>query len=249
MNEKSHWNNIAPTYNDQIFDVFKSDRKAILTKYFKKYSNKKHVAIDFGCGNGKAFEYLAPNFKEIRGYDISQKLLEQARQRPYKNIKVKQLDLTAKRLKILPADFGFCCNVAMLPDIEKTHTMIKNLQLAIKPGGAAIFVLPALDSVLYSSWRLIDLYKREGLNLNDIPNSEFDYFKASKKEIIEGIIYIDGVPTKHFGHAEIQVVFKEAGFKSVKIDKVEYDWDTELASPPEWLKAPYPWDWLVECKK
>jgi SAM-dependent methyltransferase len=249
MNEELHWNKIAPTYNDQIFDVFKSDRKKILGKYFKKYGNTNHSAIDFGCGNGKAFEYLSPLFKEVRGYDISQRLLDQAKQRPFKNTKVKQLDLTAKRLGIAPAEFGFCCNVAMLPDIEKTHTMIKNLQVAIKPGGAAVFVLPSLDSVLYASWRLIGLYKKEGIALNDIPNSEFDYFKASKREIVEGIIYIDGVPTKHFGQSEIHVVFKDAGFTSVKVDKVEYDWDSELASPPGWLKDPYPWDWLVECKK
>lgn len=249
MNEKLHWNKIAPTYNDQIFDVFKSDKRKVLTKYFKKYANSNHSAIDFGCGNGKAFEYLAPLFKEVRGYDISHGLLAQAKQRPFKNIKVKQLDLTAKRLNIAPAEFGFCCNVAMLPDIDKTHAMIRNLQLAIKPGGAAMFVLPSLDSVLYASWRLISLYKKEGVALNEIPNTEFDYFKASKREIVEGIIYIDGVPTKHFGQSEIQVVFKEAGFTSVKVDKVEYNWDSELASPPSWLKDPYPWDWLVECKK
>lgn len=249
MNEELHWNKIAPTYNDQIFDVFKSDRKNILKKYFKKYGNLKHTVIDFGCGNGKAFEYLAPLFKEVRGYDISQELLNQAKQRPFKNVKVKQLDLTASKLGITPADFGFCCNVAMLPDIDKTHAMIRNLQLAIKAGGAAVFVLPSLDSVLYASWQLINLYKKEGISVNDIPKSEFDYFRASKREIIEGIIYIDGVPTKHFGQSEIDVVFKEAGFISVKVEKVEYDWDSELTDPPKWLKAPYPWDWLVECRK
>jgi hypothetical protein len=127
--------------------------------------------------------------------------------------------------------------------------MIRNLQLSIKTGGAAVFVVPALDSVMYASWRLINLYKKEGIALHEIPNSEFDYFKGNKKEIIEGIIYIDGVPTKHFGQSELQVVFKEAGFTSVKVDKVEYDWDSELAAPPSWLKDPYPWDWLVECKK
>jgi SAM-dependent methyltransferase len=249
MNEETHWNNIAPTYNEQIFDVFKSDKRNVLQKYFKKYGNKKHIAIDFGCGNGKAFEYLSPLFKEVRGYDISQELLNQAITRPFNNIKVQQMDLASADLKIPPADFGFCCNVAMLPDIDKTHTIIANLQQSVKPGGAAVFVLPSLDSVLYSSWRLIDLYKKEGHNPDEIPNEEFHYFKGTKRDLIQGIIYIDNVPTKHFGEAELRVVFREAGFKIKKIDKVEYHWDSELASPPSWLKDPYPWDWLVECTK
>jgi hypothetical protein len=45
------------------------------------------------------------------------------------------------------------------------------------------------------------------------------------------------------------VVFKNCGLTITAVDKVEYDWDSELASPPDWLKEPYPWDWLVECRK
>jgi hypothetical protein len=33
------------------------------------------------------------------------------------------------------------------------------------------------------------------------------------------------------------------------IEKVEYDWSTEFADPPRWMKDPYPWDWLVLSKK
>lgn len=249
MNEEKHWDTIGLGYDSQIFDVFRSDRKKILPKFFKKHADSKGTAIDFGCGTGKSFPYIAPLFKQVVGLDISNELLSQAGKRPYKNVVLKQMDLTKPGLTLPKADFAFCCNVAMLPEIEKTHAIIKNIQRALKPGGTALFVLPALDSVLYAAWRLIEVYKREGVAVDKIPDSEFDYFRAPKRRLVEGIIYIDHVATKHFMRTELDVVFSNAGFKIIKVEKVEYDWDTELASPPRWLKDPYPWDWLVECKK
>lgn len=249
MNEEKHWDKIGKHYDDEIFDVFKSDHKKILPKYFKNHGNKSGIAIDFGCGTGKSFEYIAPLFKKVIAVDISNELLEQAKKRPFKNIELKQLDLTSAKLPLPKADFAFCCNVAMLPEIDKTHTIIRNIRKSLKPGGTALLVLPALESVLYSSWRLIEVYKKEGIDVKHIPDSEFHYLKANRRRLVEGIIYIDDVPTKHFMRPELDVVFANAGFTLTKVDKVEYAWDTELTSPPRWLKDPYPWDWLVECKK
>lgn len=249
MNEKEHWNQIAPHYNDEIFDVFQSDKKRILEKYFKKHAGLAKTAIDFGCGNGKSFSLIAPQFKHVLALDISKGLLKQAKQRGFDNVDLQQQDLTKKNLVLPEADFAFCCNVIMFPVIEKNRIMIQNIHRALKPGGSAVIILPSLDSALFSSWRLIDLYRREGVKPEDIPAHEFHYFKGSKRDILQGIIHIDGVPTKHYTESEIRVVFKEAGFSVTKVDKVEYDWDTELSSPPAWLQEPYPWDWLVECKK
>ena len=52
MNDAKHWNNVADTYDDQIFNVFKNDKKKKLKRYISKYANGKNTAIDFGCGNG-----------------------------------------------------------------------------------------------------------------------------------------------------------------------------------------------------
>jgi SAM-dependent methyltransferase len=249
FNEKDHWNKIAPSYDDEIFDVFQSDRKKKLPIYFRKHAGLTKTAIDFGCGNGKSFPYIAPLFRHILGLDISKGLLKQAAQRGFTNIDLKQLDLTKKNLRLTPVDFAFCCNVIMFPVIDKNLIMLKNINRALKPEGTALIVLPSLDSALFSSWRLIDLYRREGVKPDDIPSHEFHYFKGSKRDILQGIVYIDGVATKHYSEPEMQVIFKEAGFHITKIDKLEYDWNTEISSPPGWLQDPYPWDWLVECRK
>ena len=109
--------------------------------------------------------------------------------------------------------------------------------------------MPSLDSILFYAWRLIEWNKMEGVKASDIPETEFSYFSGSKRDIFQGLIKIDGVTTKHYSHPEIEVIFRDAGFKVETIDRIEYSWTTEFADPPRWLKDPYPWDWLVEVTR
>jgi len=127
--------------------------------------------------------------------------------------------------------------------------MFQNIERALKPGGTALIVVPSLDSALFSSLRLIDWYKTEGVSLEDIPASDIDYFKNNKREFIQGIVYIDKVPTKHYTAPELEMIFQQTHLDITALEKLEYEWDTEFTSPPSWMKAPYPWDWLVELKK
>ncbi|HEY9486961.1 MAG TPA: class I SAM-dependent methyltransferase [Chryseosolibacter sp.] len=249
MNEELHWNKIAHSYEDEIFDVFTSDKDRKLPGYFTKYANKNHVAIDLGCGIGKAFPYLSPAFQKVYAVDISDKCLAIAANDQYKNIEFQKVDLTDPALKLPQADFGFCCNVLLLPDLEKDIEMIRNSHKALKKDSSAIFIVPSLDSIMFYAWRLIEWNKKEGIQPADIPDSELSYFSGSKRDLFQGLIRIDGVTTKHYSHPELKVIFREAGFSIQQIDRIEYEWTTEFAEPPRWLKAPYPWDWLIEVSK
>ena len=248
MNQEAHWDQIGVKYNEDIFDVFKSDKKEKLTRYFKKHGSKNHMAIDFGCGTGKSFPYLSPLFKEILAIDISAELLAIAKTSHYQNIQFKKLDLVNPTSKIDKTDFAFCCNVVMLPEAEKSMAMLQTIRKSLKQNGTALFVLPSLESALYSAWQLIEWYKKENVSADLIPANELSIIKAKKTDLVDGIVYIDGVPTRHYSASQLEVWFTKAGLKITAIDKIEYNWDTEFTSPPKWLKEPYPWDWLVECK-
>lgn len=250
MNEEVHWNNMANRYEDEIFDVFNSDTLGRLPAYFRKHGNLAHSAIDFGCGVGKAFPYLSPLFKEVIGTDISAECLAIAAKRPFTNIQFKKADLTRPGLKFPPADFAFCCNVVMLPEIEKNEVMLRNIQRSLRPGGFAVLVLPSTESILYSTRQLMKWYRKEGVKPDKIPGSELSYYNGGKNEFLQGIFRINGVPTKHYLQPELESMLQEAGFEVTAIDRVAYDWNTEFSSPPSWMKKePLPWDWLVECRK
>src|SRR3954468_1079102 len=119
MNDALHWNRMADTYDNEIFNVFKNDKKRKLKQFISKYANKKNSAIDFGCGVGKALPLLAPFFKEIIGLDVSKNCIAVAKTSPYKNVKFKEVDLAAKQIKVPSVDFAFCCNVAMSDDVTR----------------------------------------------------------------------------------------------------------------------------------
>jgi ubiquinone/menaquinone biosynthesis C-methylase UbiE len=249
MNEKDHWDKIATRYNEEIFDVFKSDRDKRLAHYFRKHSNVRHDAMDFGCGTGKAFPYLSPAFKTIHAIDISSQCLVTAKERAFPNITFSRRDLSRRNLRLPRVDFVFCCNVIMLPEVSKNQIMLNNIHRCLSKNGSALIVIPSIESIMFSSWRLIDWYGREGVSPKEIAASELAYFKGNKRDILQGIIYIDGVPTKHYSQSEIEVRIERSDLELTAVEKLEYDWDSEFSAPPHWMKAPYPWDWLVECKR
>lgn len=249
MNEEHHWNGIAERYEDEIFDVFSSDRNKILARYFDQFGNRDHTAMDFGCGIGKAFPFLAPAFREVVAVDISAACISRAKSSPYSNIRFRRADLSRSGVRLPRVDFVFCCNVIMLPLVKQNDTMIRNIYRSLRPGGAAVVVVPSFESILYSTFRLMEWYRKEGVGASEIPADELSYYEGSKRELLQGIMRISRVPTKHYLQPELEVLFANAGLSVTAIEKVEYDWNTEFEAPPAWLKGPQPWDWLVACRK
>ncbi|HMQ00877.1 MAG TPA: class I SAM-dependent methyltransferase, partial [Cyclobacteriaceae bacterium] len=218
MNEEVHWDGIAPEYTEEVLNVYEADQKGILKKYIGKYADRNKTATDFGCGIGNGFPILAPAFKQVLGTDISAECLNIAKKRGYKNVQLKKADLTSARLKLPPADFGVCINVLLLPKVDENRKILRNVYKSLKPNASAIFVLPAMESILHTGWSMMEWYKKEGIAVKDIPKHEFSAFKAAKPDLLQGIIDIQGVPTKHYLQTEIEVLFSEAGFKISTID-------------------------------
>jgi SAM-dependent methyltransferase len=250
MNDALLWNKTAENYDKKIFNVFQNDKKNKLKRYIRKYANKENTAIDFGCGVGKALPLLAPFFKEIIGVDVSKKCIAIAKSAPFNNVSFKEKDLAAKNINLPSVDFAFCCNVAMSDDVAKNHRIIKNVLSTLNKDGVALFVLPSLESASLATWRLISWYDREGIDLTDIPKDELSHmYVNSQKQILDGIVMIDSVPTKHYLITELYALFNSGDFILQKLDRLEYGWETEFTSPPNWMQAPYPWDWVIEAKR
>jgi SAM-dependent methyltransferase len=250
MNDALHWNSIAENYDKEIFNVFQNDKKKKLKKYLAKYANKNHIAIDFGCGVGKALPLLSPLFRGIIAVDVSSRCISIAKSKPHKNVEFKVVDLAGKKIDVPTVDFAFCCNVAMSGNTKRNLRIINNVLNKLNKGGVALFVLPSLESVTISVLSLIRWYEKEGTALADIPKDELSLISAKKpKHIREGIVNIDNVPTKHYLATELYSLFNTEQFSMQRLDRVEYGWDTEFHSPPSWMQQPYPWDWVIEVKR
>jgi SAM-dependent methyltransferase len=250
MIDALEWNKVAIEYDKKVFNVFKNDKKNKLKRYIRKYANKENAAIDFGCGVGKALPLLAPFFREIIGLDVSKNCIAVAKKSPYKNVRFKEVDLAAKKVNVPSVDFAFCCNVAMSDDVQRNLNIIKNVLSSLNKNGVALFVLPSMESASLAAWRLVSWYDKEGIDLGDIPKKDLFQLNANRqKDIRDGIVMIDGVPTKHYLIQELYSIFNSGNFTLQKLDRLEYGWDTEFEAPPKWMQAPYPFDWIVEAKR
>jgi ubiquinone/menaquinone biosynthesis C-methylase UbiE len=246
--KRSYWEKIAPSYNDEIFDVLENDKKGLIKNTIKKLSSKNKTVIDIGCAIGKWLPVLSPIFKKVIALDISQKNLEIAEQMHpnLKNVEYVRVDMSAKKRNFTPCDVGICINAILTPSRKDRDQFFQSLKSCIKKGGYVIITIPSLES-----WLLTSIVQKQWkIDARSFP-SDKNAKEALRKwnNIREGNADIDKVPHKHYLKEELQLLLKEAGFTAERFEKIEYDWKTEFVRPPKWLKKPGPWDWMVVGKK
>lgn len=250
MNDRIVWDKNAATYEEDVFNVYRNDKKGIIKKLVEKLADKEKSIIDFGCGIGNALPLLSPLFGHITAVDISRKCIERAKTIASENVSFRRMDLALGKVDLPLTDFLICCNVAISGNNKRNFRILANALSLLNKNGRAIFVLPSFESMSLSTFTLIDWYNKEDLKISDIPRSELMHFDAKhRKEMEEGIVYIQDAPTKHYRFPELFTLFHDSTFQIEAVEKVEYNWDTELNAPPSWIREPFPWDWMVEVKR
>lgn len=246
--KRSYWEKIAPSYNEEIFDVLENDRKGLIRAAIKEHASQKKTAIDIGCAVGKWLPVLSPQFKKVVALDISEKNLEIARRtHPHlKNIEYLRTDMSGKKKKLPKCDFGICINAILTPDQKDRDVFFHGLSLCIKKGGSIVITIPSLESWLLSS--IVQQKWKIDKNLFPVTKNAREGLKKWNN-IRMGNADIDDVPHKHYLKEELQILLEREGFRATKFEKIEYDWDTEYTKPPKWLKDPKPWDWMVVAQK
>ena len=246
--DRNYWEKIAPSYNDEIFDVLQNDKKALIRSAIKKYASKKKTVIDIGCAIGKWLPVLSPAFKKVVAVDISEKNLAIARKLfpQYKNVQYLRADMSGRKTKVPACDFGICINAILTASLKDRTIFFQSLTACIKKGGHLIITIPSLESYLLSGI-LQQQYKIDEKLFHATENTD----EALRKwnNIRQGNVDIDKVPHKHYLKEELQLLLEKEGFSVLEIKKIEYDWSTEFNKPPAWLKNPKPWDWMVTAKK
>ena len=247
MDEK-YWDKMAADYDGEIFSVLACDRNEVIISGIERLGSEKAVACDFGCGVGKFLPVLAKNFRTVYALDLSGELLEQARNncKNLSNISFSKTDLSENKLKLPTVDFGLCVNVLIMPSRKVRVAVFNTITKHLKAGAHLVLVVPSLESVLLSDYRLLQWNLKQGFSYEQAAS---DLDSDSNVSLRQGLVEIDGVPTKHYLKEELMVFLKDKPFEVVSIEKVEYSWDTEFDSPPKWMKEPYPWDWLLVLKK
>lgn len=250
--DKQYWERVAEDYDGEIFDVLAHDNENLITSRIEMLSSSSGSAADLGCGIGKFLPVLSRCFDKVYAYDISERCIEQARGSVHEldNIEFIRTDLARPLTKMPAVDFILCVNSLIMPSMSQRSRYLRLMRDHLKQNGHLLLVVPSLESALFSRMRLIEWNVRRGLSHGTAVRAGVNgSSNPNAIRLQQGIVNLDHVPTKHYLEVELCATLGELGFELYGINKIEYDWKTEFSNPPRWMKAPYPWDWLVTARK
>ncbi len=247
---KAYWNDLADRFDARVFDIAANETSGNLGESIRKLGEIHHTAGDFGCGAGATTALLSAHFDKVIAVDFAGKLLAEARKRvSSKNVHFIQSDLCKKVELPFKVGASFCFNALIHPAAKKRQQIAKSIFRNTETDGAAVFVVPSLESYLRIYQTLIECRVEQGGKRSKATRSAS---RAADKEIhslVEGICSVGGVATKHYMQDEIGQLVSGVGFNVTSIDRVEFPWAEELDHVPESLGQPYPWDWMVRADK
>ena len=250
--DRAYWNRMAACYEAEIFSVREHDRANLIAGNVRRYGKKGQTATDVGCGIGHFLPLLSRRFRKILAVDLSSKNIAKA-QATYPhlaNVAYRTVDLAAPGVRLPPADFALCVNAAIAPSLAHRNRLLDATCRHLRRGGHLVLVVPALESSFLTDFRLIEWNLRDGMKPGRAVRGGFRAHRPiGNPRAHEGVVRIDRVETKHFLKEELQILLKNRGLRTLEIEKIEYPWTSEFASPPRWMQAPFPWDWLFAAQK
>ena len=252
MMNRLYWDNIAPVFEREIFNVCEHDLKRVVYGAIEKYGSKRGVVSDIGCGIGNFLPQLSAHFNFVLGVDFSPRCIARAKERfpELKNVSYILRNLGRSDVSLPAVDVAFSVNSIISPSLTQRLRIFDVVCEHIKVNGHIILVVPSIESKLLTDARLIEWNLRNGVSPRYATRKGFRLDKCEEYgRINEGIIRIRDVDIKHFIREEVGLLLNSRGFEIVENVKIEYSWETEFESPPEWMKDPCPWDWLFVGKK
>ena len=152
---------------------------------------------------------------------------------------------------LIRADVVVCANVLIMADEKLRSAILDTARKSLAPKGRIVLVVPSLESALLAHRRLVEWHGRDGSEdpETDAEDEARAPSKRTSRELLRGVMRIDGVPTKHYLAEELALMLQRLRFEIEYLDRVSYSWDSEFGDAPRWMQAPHPWDWRVVVKR
>lgn len=249
--ERSSWHSLGDDFDDRVFDVLGSDLRGVVRASVDRHAAGTRVAAEFGCGIGRTLPLLASRFRDVYAIDFAPSLLAVARERcgSLDNVEYVQADLSRSSGGVKGVQLALCVNALLSPQRVQRRGLLRTIRRALTPRGCLVLVVPSLESVLFTNSRLIEWNRRAGLRGRSLRRESIPADARSARDLLDGVVELEGFPTKHFLREEAIVALHDTGFAPIDVQKVEYRWDDYFDRPPKWMGEPLPWDWLLVAKR
>jgi SAM-dependent methyltransferase len=236
MDEQS-WNQWAKDFEHHVFDICDLDTQGVFDEVMDDLApkgRKQGVLVDLGCGRGTFIRKYARRFAQSIGSDFSEQMivlairLSRHRQASFIHSPAETFRVPKEML----GDVVACFNVGTSPKLAARKKIWQSVNANLKPKGAALIVVPALESAQWT-----DAVGRE---------RDLDTLREIGRG---GIVRTDGVDQKFFKEDEIRDELKACGFKKIEVRKVWFGWWNEGVDGRQVRMLEQPWDWLAIARK
>jgi alkylated DNA repair protein alkB family protein 8 len=186
-------------------------------EFVKDFVKKGDKVLDFGCGNGRLLELLADKEFEYFGVDVSEKLIEIAKNKYQKeNTAFQKISSVEKKIPFENEFFDAIYSIAVfhhIPSKNYREELVKELYKKTKIGGIIIVTVwniwqKKYIKNIFNNWKS-KLSGKSDLDWNDCEISFTDN---------------EGVKIQRFHHAftknEFEKLFNQVGFKTEKCEVV-----------------------------
>lgn len=248
--DRDYWDKLAGSFSDEVIELAKEDLNGVLLEELDRMASKKRRVVDLGCGAGALLPQLAERFREVVGVDFSKALLRQAEAMyGQEGMSFSQADLTKPVAPAKLFDVTVCSSVLILASRKKCRRILESVVRFTRRRGRVLITVPSLESCIHSYHTLVRLRGELGEGNGYSRKQARRSFANDVSSVLDGHVSIQGVPTKHWMREELLQSVSDAGLRVDRVRRVEFAWETEIDSPPEWLGAPYPWDWLIAATR
>jgi SAM-dependent methyltransferase len=233
-----YWDRQADHWDDEIFDSLREDVRGVVRRALRAAAKRHAGVMDFGCGVGGYLPFLARTFDTVHAVDWSPRCVERAAQRMAHRANVVVERNTPRTLARLANTFGcvLAANVVIHPRARVRRALWRAIRGVAARGATGVFVVPSLESAAYCEFVRRAAAPRR--------TSAYDFHPAVAGAEA-GAVSIEGVPTKHYTGDELGATLALAGFRLLRLERVNYRWSTEALTPPRGMHAVLPWDWLA----
>ena len=101
-----------------------------------------HQVVEIGCGVGRLTRIISPRVKYVYAFDISEQMIEMAKQRHLPNVGFFRTDTNLGVVPDATVDLALAyCVFQHLPSSEVLHNYINEMQRVTKKGGIVAFTL------------------------------------------------------------------------------------------------------------
>ncbi len=139
--QKGRWD------KDQFFAIGKAEIDALMSDIAERFpALARKCALDFGCGVGRLTQALADYFDEVTGVDISEGMIQQARNLNQHGSRCSYVANDTPNLSFLASDsFDLVYSSITLQHMHTDYSSgyIREFLRVVKPSGLVVFQLPS----------------------------------------------------------------------------------------------------------